>query len=145
MKVGIGNDTKGFEIKQHLVKVLSTKGYQMDDVGCHSLEPVDYADFARMVCEGVLSGKYDRGILICGTGNGMAMTANKIRGIRAGLCHDVFSAVMNREHNDANVLCMGGWLILPEKAAVVAGHWLDMRFAGGIHVAKIEKLMALEG
>lgn len=144
MKIGIGNDTKGLENKLHLVKVLQEKGFDVTDVGCHSLEPVDYADYAAIVGDSVVNGDFDLGILICGTGNGMVMAANKIKGVRATLCMDTFSAVMSREHNNSNVLCMGGWMIRPEKAAVVALQWLDMRFAGGIHAEKINKVMALE-
>ena len=128
----------------HLVNVLRDTGFTVEDVGCHSLDPVDYADFAKRVADGVVSGEFDFGILICGTGNGMAMAANKIRGIRAAICMDTFSAIMSREHNDANILCMGGWMIRPEKAAVVAMQWLDMRFVGGIHSEKVNKVMALE-
>lgn len=144
MKIGIGNDTKGLEIKLNLVKVLRNKGFDVMDVGCHSKEPVDYADYAEVVGDGVVNGDFDFGILICGTGNGMVMAANKIKGIRATLCMDIFSAVMSREHNDANILCMGGWMISPEKAAEVALQWLDMRFGGGVHIEKINKVMALE-
>lgn len=144
MKIAIGNDTKGLENKLHLVKVLTERGFTVSDMGCHSLEPVDYADYAKLVGEAVVRGEFDFGILICGTGNGMVMAANKIKGVRATLCMDTFSAVMSREHNNSNVLCMGGWMIGPEEAAKVALQWLDMRFAGGIHKEKVNKVMALE-
>ena len=144
MKIGIGNDTKGLKVKQHLVKVLKENGFEVTDVGCHSLESVDYADFAELVCDGVVDGNFDFGILICGTGNGMVIAANKIKGIRATLCMDIFSAIMSREHNNANVLCMGGWMISPDKAAEVALQWLDMKFGGGRHIEKVNKVMALE-
>ncbi len=145
MKIAIANDTKGYDLKLYLVEALRKRGYEVDDLGCHAVQPsVDYPDYARLVGEGVASGKYERGILICGTGIGMSIAANKIPGVRASLCYDVLPAVLTREHNDANVLCTGGWLMTPEKALEVAIAWLEMRFAGGSHQKKLDKIREIE-
>lgn len=144
MKIGIGCDTKGYRLKLHLIRVLQDNGYEVDDVGCHSLEKVDYPDYAKLVGEGVAQGKYDRGVLICGTGQGMNIAANKIPGVRAALCFDMLPAIISREHNDANVFCTGGWMIAPDKAAQILVEWLEMRYAGGIHEDKLEKIRAME-
>jgi len=145
MKIAIGNDTKGYDLKLFLLKTLRERGYEVDDLGCHGVQPpVDYPDYAWAVGEGVVSGKYERGILICGTGIGMSIAANKIPGVRAALCYDVFPAILTREHNDSNVLCTGGWVVTPEKALEVALQWLEMRFAGGTHQARLDKIKEFE-
>jgi ribose 5-phosphate isomerase B len=144
MKIGIGCDTKGFRLKQYLIQVLQDNGHEVEDVGCYSLERVDYPDFARQVGEGVAAGCYDRGVLICGTGQGMAIAANKIPGVRAAVCYDMLPAILSREHNDANVFCTGGWLIEPEKAARILIEWLEMRYTGGGHEDKLRKIRAME-
>jgi ribose 5-phosphate isomerase B len=145
MNIAIANDTKGFNLKLALLEGLRIRGYPVEDLGCHGVQPpVDYPDYARMVGEGVASGKYDRGILICGTGIGMSIAANKIPGVRAALCYEVLPAILSREHNDANVLCTGGWVVAPEKALEVAVQWLEMRYAGGTHQVKLDKIKVLE-
>ncbi len=145
MKIAIGNDTKGYDLKLHLVKNLRERGYEVDDLGCDGVyPPVDYPDYAKAVCDGVVSGQYERGILICGTGIGMSIAANKLPGIRAALCYDVFPAVLTREHNDSNVLCTGGWVVTPQKAFEVAVQWLEMRYAGGAHQARLDKIAQFE-
>jgi ribose 5-phosphate isomerase B len=145
MKIAIGNDTKGYDLKLFLMEKLRQRGYEVEDAGCDSpLIPVDYPDFAFKVGQGVVSGKYDRGILICGTGIGMSIAANKIPGVRAALCYDVLPAVLTREHNDSNVLCTGGWIVTPEKAIEVAIQWLEMRYAGGAHQARLDKIANFE-
>jgi ribose 5-phosphate isomerase B len=144
MKIGIGCDTKGFRLKQFLMQTLKDNGYEVEDVGCYSLEKVDYPDFARQVGEGVVAGTYDRGVLICGTGQGMAIAANKIPGVRAAVCYDMLPAILSREHNDANVFCTGGWLIEPDKAGRILLEWLEMGYAGGRHEDKLAKIRAME-
>ena len=144
MIVAIGCDAPGFEHKQYLVKILQEKEYEVVDVGCHSPDPADYPDYAKMVGEGVASGKYDRGILFCGTGHGMTIAANKIKNIRAVLCHDVLPAILSRNHNDANVLCMGAWMINQEQAERVALNWLPAFFSGGAHSQRIEMIKTME-
>jgi len=145
MKIGIGCDSKGFRLKQHLIKVLQENGYEVDDVGCYALGVVDYPDYALKVGEGVVAGRYDRGVLICGTGQGMAIAANKIPGVRAAVCYDMFPAILSREHNDANVFCTGGWLVEFDKASRILLEWLEMRYAGGAHEDKLRKIRAMEG
>ena len=111
MKVTIGSDHAGFRLKEYLIKELGNRGYNMVDCGTDSEISVDYPDFARLVCEQVLKGDTQLGILICSTGIGVSIVANKIRGIRAALCHTEFSAYMARQHNDANILTLGGSVI----------------------------------
>lgn len=144
MRIGIGCDSKGYRLKLHLIKILQENGYEVDDVGCHSIEKVDYPDYARIVGEGVAQGKYERGVLICGTGQGMNIAANKIPGVRAAVCYDMLPAILSREHNDANVFCTGGWLIEPEKAGQILLQWLEMCYAGGGHEGKLRKIRAME-
>jgi ribose 5-phosphate isomerase B len=142
--VAIGCDPPGFEHKLYLLKVLKQKGYDVIDVGCHSLDPADYPEYARIVGDGVASGEFDRGILFCGTGQGMNIAANKVKNVRAALCHEVLPAIMSRDHNDANVLCMGAWMIEKEQAERVALNWLRGRFSGGVHTKRIEMIKVME-
>jgi ribose 5-phosphate isomerase B len=145
MNIIIGNDTKGYGLKLFLGEALCKRGYEVEDAGCNGLQPpVDYPDFARIVGEAVASGKFERGILICGTGIGMSIAANKIPGVRAALCYDVLPAILAREHNDSNVLCTGGWIVTPEKALEVATQWLEMRYAGGPHQARLDKIAEMD-
>jgi ribose 5-phosphate isomerase B len=145
MKIAIGNDTKGYRLKLFLVEELRRMGHEVDDAGCKdSTTPVDYPVFAKIVGEGVVSGKYERGILICGTGIGMSIAANKVKGVRAALCYDVFPALLTREHNDSNVLCTGGWVMTPEKALEVAVQWLEMRYLGGAHQRRMDLIQKME-
>ena len=144
MIVAIGNDPPGFEHKLHLVEMLKAKGFEIVDLGCHSTEPADYPDYAKLVGDGVASGQYDRGILIGGTGQGMNIAANKINKVRAALCFDVLPAIMSRDHNDSNVLCMGAWTITKEHAERVSLSWLGGRFSGGVHSKRLDKITSLE-
>jgi len=144
MNVGIGCDSVAYELKIHLIQILEQHGYTVDDVGCHSTEAADYPDFAKLVGEGVAEGRYDRGILICGTGQGMNISANKIKGVRAALCYDVLPAVLSRNHNDANVLCTGAWLIEPDVAARMVLSFLQVAFSGGRHEVRVNKIMSFE-
>ncbi len=143
MKVGIGSDAKGFRLKHRLMEVLADNGYDVEDVGCYSLERVDYPDFARLVGEGVAGGAYERGILICGTGQGMGIAANKVQGVRAAVCYDMFTAILSRDHNDANVFCTGAWIIDHDKAGEIVLQWLEMGYSG-VHGSKIEKIAGIE-
>ena len=139
MRIAIGSDHGGFELKQFLVSVLEKDGHQVDDCGCSTDASVDYPDFADKVCNAVLSGDVSAGILVCGTGIGMSMAANRHRGIRAALCHDEYTARMSREHNDANVLCLGDRVLGKGVAAAVVDVWLGSSFQGGRHQRRIEK------
>jgi len=138
MRVAIGCDHGGIELKKQVVAQLGHDQIQVLDQGCDSHDSVDYPLFARLVCDAVLNGEADRGILICGTGIGMSMAANRVQGIRAALCHELFTARMSREHNDANVLCLGARVIGPGLALETVRTWLRTAFAGGRHLRRIE-------
>jgi ribose 5-phosphate isomerase B len=138
LKVAIGCDHGGFDLKETVKSVLDELGHEVDDQGCDSLESVDYPDFAHAVSNLVKEGSCDLGILICGTGIGMSMAANRIPGIRAALCNEIFSARMSREHNDANILCIGARVIGPGLAAEVVRAWVTTEFAGGRHQRRID-------
>lgn len=139
MKIIIGSDHGGFTLKTSIVALVRELGHETIDAGCFSEESVDYPDFAAAVCEQVQKGIADRGILICGTGIGMSMSANRHRGIRAALCHEQFTARMSREHNNANVLCLGARVVGPGLAAEIVSTWIAADFAGGRHQRRIEK------
>jgi ribose 5-phosphate isomerase B len=138
LKVAIGCDHGGIDLKDIIKSVLTDLGHEIDDQGCYSSESVDYPNFAKSVSLLVKDGKCDRGILICGTGIGMSMAANRIPGIRAALCHEMFSARMSREHNDANILCLGGRVIGQGLAAEVVKTWMTTDFVGGRHQRRID-------
>ena len=140
MKLAVGSDHGGFEFKQLIIKFLHEIGQDVDDMGCHDTQSVDYPDFADKVCARVQSGKCERGILICGTGIGMSISANRHRDIRAALCHESYTARMSREHNNANVLCLGGRVLGQEIALDVVRTWLETEFAGGRHQRRLDKL-----
>ncbi len=138
MKVAIGCDHGGLDLKDIVKSVLKELGHDIDDQGCNSSESVDYPNFAKAVSSLVRNGECERGILICGTGIGMSMAANRISGIRAALCHEMFSARMSREHNDANVLCLGARVIGQGLAAETVRTWMTTDFAGGRHQRRID-------
>jgi len=141
MKIAIGSDHAGYHLKQELIDLLRTGKYDFCDFGTASGEPIDYPDIAREVSNVVASGEYDRGILICGTGIGVCIAANKIKGIRAALCENEFTARMSREHNDANVLALGGRVIGAELAKAITRVWLETGFSGETrHKMRIEKI-----
>lgn len=142
-KVVMGCDHAGLELKEHIKALLSQGGYDVEDVGTNSEESVDYPDYAVKVSEKVLQEKVP-GILICGTGIGMCMTANKVDGIRAALAKDSYTAEMSRKHNNANVLCMGGRTTSPEDAEMIVHAFLSNQFEGGRHEKRVEKINNLE-
>ncbi len=129
MKLAIGCDHGGFELKKEVLGHLAARGFEVTDVGCDSPASCDYPEYSKKVTDLILSGEADLGILICGTGIGMSMAANKERGIRAALCHDVFSAKATREHNNANVLCMGARVVGPGLALMIIDTFLDTPFS----------------
>jgi len=141
--IAIGSDHRGFAIKEKLTLFLIESGYQIQDVGADKAQCVDYPDIAHEACHLVSTGKCTYGILICGTGLGMSMAANKNKGIRAALCHDTFTAERSRQHNNANILCLGAERTVNHFAIVKT--FLDTGFEGGRHQARIDKIMALEG
>ena len=138
MKVAIGCDHGGIDLKNTVLSVLTELGHEIDDQGCSSTDSVDYPDFAKSVSSLVQEGKCRCGILICGTGIGMSMAANRRPGIRAALCHEMFSAKMSREHNDANILCLGARVIGPGLATEIVRTWMTSDFAGGRHQLRID-------
>lgn len=144
VKVAIGSDHGGVNIKEEVKKLMTEMNIEFEDIGCTCDESVDYPDYALPVAEKVASGQFDRGILICGTGIGMSIAANKVKGIRCALVHDVFSAKATREHNDSNILAMGERVIGPGLAREVAKVWLETEFEGGRHTRRIEKITKLE-
>jgi len=143
-RIAIGCDHRGFALKQVIVSLLKNSGHSHQDFGCHSTDPVDYPDIAQKVGEAVASGNSDQGILICNTGIGMSIAANKIKGVRAALCCDVFAAQRARQHNDANILCLRGENIDTESALEIVKTFLDTDFEGGRHVQRVNKIRALE-
>jgi ribose 5-phosphate isomerase B len=144
MKIAIGADHAGFPLKQAVKSWLEEHGYEVEDLGTYDTEPVDYPDYAAAVAHAVADGKADRGILICGTGIGMSMSANKVPGIRAALCTDAYTARMSRRHNDANVVCMGARVVGVGVAESIVEAWLAEEFEGGRHARRVSKINALD-
>jgi ribose 5-phosphate isomerase B len=144
LKIAIGADHGGYRLKETIKKMLIDLGHEVDDFGCHGAESVDYPDYAGPVARKVAQGEYERGILICGTGIGMSIAANKVQGIRCALAHDPYSAKMTRLHNDSNVLALGERVIGPGVAEEIVKIWLDTPFEGGRHTRRLEKICALE-
>ena len=143
-RVAIGCDHGAFDQKNTLIRYLETLGYVMKDVGCYSKESVDYPDIAAAVCRKVTSGDCERGIMLDGAGIGSSMACNKVKGIRAALCYNVRTVINSREHNNANVLTLGGPLHDAGELCEMARVWLRTRFGGGRHLARVNKIMALE-
>lgn len=141
--IAIGCDHGGYALKCEVMKHLTERGIEFSDLGCNG-ETVDYPDIAENVCNEISSGHVDRGILICGTGIGMSMAANKVKGIRAALCGDCYSARFTRLHNNANVLCMGARVIGAGLALQITDEFLDTEFEGGRHAVRVDKVMKLE-
>ena len=139
-KIIIGSDHAGYPMKEKVKGNLQKYGIEVEDVGTYSEESVDYTDFGKKVASKVSDGTFDRGILICGTGLGMSMVANRFLGVRAALANDLFSAIMSRRHNDSNILVMGGRLIGDTLAMQVVDTWLETRFEEGRHQRRIEKM-----
>ena len=145
MKITIGSDHGAVELKEEVKMVLHEfEDVRVTDVGTFGTGSVDYPDIAEKVCADVVSGKADRGIVLCGTGIGISIAANKIDGIRAALCGDVYSAIMSRKHNDANVLAMGGRVTGIGPAGEIVRAWVCTEFEGGRHARRVDKIMALE-
>lgn len=144
MKIAIGSDHGGLELKDFLKAFLIEHGFDVTDVGTNATDSVDYPDYAFKVSELVTKGTVKRGMLICGTGIGICIAANKVKGIRAALCTDVFTAKMSREHNDANILCMGGRTTKKELARDILETWLNTSFEGGRHQTRLDKIRAFE-
>jgi ribose 5-phosphate isomerase B len=133
MRIAIGCDHRGLKLKQVIIGLLTELGHDYHDFGCYSSDPVDYPDIAKQVAEAVMSGKFEHGILICSSGIGMSIAANKVKGINAALCCDIFGAERARQHNDANILCLD-----------IVKVYLSTTFEGGRHLRRLEKIRSLE-
>lgn len=145
MHIAVASDHEGFHLKGEVSRLLKEWGHTCDDLGPSDSSAVDYPDYAQKVAAKVAAGLYDRGVLICGTGQGMAMTANKVKGVRAALCQDTYSARLSREHNDANVLCLGERVVGPGLAADIVKTWLEAEFSGEErHHRRVAKINTLE-
>ncbi len=145
MRIALGCDHAGFALKEAVLEELRARDVEVVDCGTRGTASCDYPDFAAEVAGLVSGGGADRGVLMCGTGLGMAMTANKFRGVRAAVCHDKFTAEMSRRHNNANVLCLGGRVLEPQAAAKLLGLWLETPFEGGRHAGRVAKVDAAGG
>ena len=144
MKIALAADHRGHGLKNRVAALLTGQGHQVIDMGTNSSRSCDYPDFGYKVAKAVAGGSADRGILVCGTGIGMSIVANKQRGIRAALCHDTFSGRRARQHTDANVLCLGAWAIGQGVAREILEAFLEGRFEGGRHARRVDKITAIE-
>ncbi|MBB5022196.1 ribose 5-phosphate isomerase B [Desulfurispira natronophila] len=144
MKIALGCDHAGHILKDHVASVIRAAGFEILDCGCNGTSRVDYPDFAALVCKAMGDGKAQRGVLICGSGIGMSIAANKFSGIRATLCNDLYTARFSRLHNDSNVLCLGGRIIGPDLATEIVTIWLQAEFEGGRHSGRLQKIAHLE-
>ena len=144
MRIAIGGDHAGFALKQHLVATLRRLGHDVDDRGTHSDAAVDYPPICAEVARRVIEGHADRGVVIGGSGQGEQMTANKVTGVRAALCNDLYTARLSRAHNDANVLAMGGRIVAPDLADEILALWLATPFEGGRHKRRIDLIADIE-
>ena len=144
MRIAIASDHGGFDYKAALIPFIEAMGHEVTDFGTHSAESTDYSDYAFAACEKVAAGEYDRGILICGTGIGMSIAANKVKGIRCALCSETVSAGLTRAHNDSNVVAMGARVIGIEVAKAIVETFLSTPFDGGRHARRIDKITEYE-
>lgn len=144
MKIALGSDHGGYRLKSEICKHLEWNKIEYFDFGTYSEESVDYPDIGQAVAEAVARGEYDRGIIVCGTGIGISISANKVPGIRAALCADCFSAKASREHNNANILALGERVIGVELAKMIVDTWLKSDFSGGRHANRVEKIAKIE-
>jgi ribose 5-phosphate isomerase B len=144
MRIALGADHAGFALKQHLKRCLERLGHEVEDLGTHDEEPVDYPPICAAVGRAVTSGRADRGIVIGGSGQGEQIAANKVPGVRAALCNDLFTARLSRAHNDANVLTMGGRIVAQGLADEILTLWLATAFEGGRHARRVQQVMDLE-
>lgn len=144
MRIALASDHAGFKLKKGIIEHLLQKNHECEDFGCHSTERTDYMDFAVKAIQGYNSGGFERIILICGTGIGMSLVANRFKGIRATLCCNEYMAEMSRKHNDSNCLTMGGRTIPLDEAILIVDTWLEVEFEGGRHQKRLNKLAQIE-
>ena len=145
MRIAVGADHAGYPLKVEVVRFLEEQGHEVTDLGTHSTDPVDFPMYARQVGQAVQLGKADRGVLVCGSGVGACVAANKLRGIRAALCHDTYTAHQGVEHDDVNVLCLGGRVVGPALAYDIVRSWLTARYLGtGRHKRRVDQILEIE-
>ncbi len=144
MKIAIGSDHAAYRFKLEIEAYLKERGIEFVDFGTHTTERTDYPIYAARACRAVLSGEFDRGILLCGTGIGMSLVANKMRGIRAVVCSEPYSAALSRQHNNTNILCLGARVVGIELAKMIIDHWLAASFEGGRHQERLDMITAIE-
>ena len=144
MRVALGSDHGGFELKQEIIKYLEEKQIAYKDYGCHSKESCDYPVYGEIVGRAVVSKEVDCGILICGTGLGISLAANKVKGVRAAVCSEPYTAKMSRLHNDCNILAFGARVVGAELAKMIVETWLDTDFEGGRHQRRVDLIMDIE-
>jgi RpiB/LacA/LacB family sugar-phosphate isomerase len=145
MRIAVGADHAGYPLKVEAVRFLEEQGHEVTDLGTHSTDPVDFPEYARRVGQAVQLGKADRGVLVCGSGVGACVAANKLRGIRAALCHDTYTAHQGVEHDDVNVLCLGGRVVGPALAYDILRSWLTARYIGtGRHKRRVDQILEIE-
>ncbi len=145
MKIGIGCDHSALDMKEEIIGHLKEKGYEITDFGTYTKDSTDYPIYAEKVARAVASGEQELGILICGTGMGMCLAANKVKGIRACVCSEPYTAKLSRLHNNANILCFGARVIGPELAKMITDTFLEAEFEGGRHARRVQMIMDLEG
>lgn len=144
MKVAIGSDHVGMELKPLIIDYVKELGYEVEDFGSYNTERTDYPIYGKKVAEEVANGNFDKGILICGTGVGISIAANKVKGIRAIVCSEPYSATLSREHNDTNILAFGARVIGSEIAKLIVKSWLEAEFEGGRHAGRVEMISEIE-
>lgn len=145
MKIGIGSDHGGYELKNHIIDYLKEENIEYIDYGTYSTDSVDYPDYGKKVGQAIMAGEVEKGIVICGTGIGISLAANKVKGIRCALCSDTYSARMSREHNNANALALGGRVLGRDLAKEIVAVWLKAEFQGGRHERRVDKISEIEG
>lgn len=144
MKIGIGSDHGGFALKEELKAFMEEKNIEVVDFGTYNTESVDYPDYGEVVAKAVIDGQVEKGVVICGTGIGISISANKVKGIRCALCGDVYSAKMSREHNNANMIALGGRVVGVDLAKEILSGYLDSNFGGGRHKRRLDKISEIE-
>lgn len=144
MRIGIGNDHSALELKAEIIALLEARGHEVADYGTNSPESCDYPVYGELVAKAVAAGEVEKGILICGTGLGISLAANKVKGIRAAVCSDPFTAKMSRAHNDCNILAFGARVVGAELAKMIVEVWLDTEFEGGRHQRRVDMIMDVE-
>lgn len=142
--IAIANDHVGIELKPYIIELLQSRQWQVLDLGPNSNERTDYPEYGKRVAQAVTSGDAELGILLCGTGVGISLAANKVKGIRAVVCSEPYTARLSREHNNTNILAMGSRVVGPELAKMIVSEWLDAQFEGGRHLARIQQIAAIE-